>query len=87
MARFNKLKVKKLYLPGQGNVKGKLHREVLVTASADDMNSLVGAATSGTNGLLLAGAYTTAINITGSSTTGISMTGAVSGDAMRLDLE
>jgi len=76
MARFNKLKIKKLYLTSQDKTKGQLSKEVLVTASAEDLNSLVGAATSGTNGLLLAGAYTNGISITGTATNSISISGA-----------
>ena len=76
MARFNKLKIKKLYLTSQDKTKGQLSKEVLVTASADDLNSLVGAATSGTTGLALAGAYVDAIKISGSFTgDGIDFTG------------
>ena len=76
MARFNKLKIKKLYLTSQDKTKGQLSKEVLVTASAEDLNSLVGAATSGTNGLLLAGAYTNAINISGTATSAINISTA-----------
>ena len=77
MASFNKVRVKKLYLPSQTAGGNGGQRSVLVTASAEDLNALVGAATSGTNGLLLAGTYTNAISILGTATTGISMAGTV----------
>ena len=76
MASFNKVRVKKLYLPSQTAGGNGGQRSVLVTASAEDLNALVGAATSGTNGLLLAGTYTNAINISGASTTAINISAA-----------
>ena len=76
MASFNKVRVKKLYLPSQTAGGNGGQRSVLVTASAEDLNALVGAATSGTNGLLLAGTYTNAISILGTATTGINISGA-----------
>ena len=76
MASFNKVRVKKLYLPSQTAGGNGGQRSVLVTASAEDLNALVGAATSGTNGLLLSGAYTNSINLSGTATTHIVMSGA-----------
>ena len=76
MASFNKVRVKKLYLPSQTAGGNGKQQSVLVTASAEDLNALVGAATSGTNGLLLAGAYTNGISITGTATNSISISGA-----------
>jgi hypothetical protein len=80
MANFNKVRVKKLYmLSNTAGGNGK-QRSVLVTASAEDLNALVGAATSGTNGLLLAGAYTDgAINVSAAQTTALGLdTAAIS---------